>query len=225
MADSRAYAPSGRSSATSHGKAACRVVLGAWHSEGSMVKVTPEDVELIHFLSSALQALFRKSPPGNRSAVFTLNHQVSFQPNHSKERACKSGVSPDLGNGYRHHRFDYRQLLRSGVYLPRLTHRAGDRGFTLILYFYAIYLLCTRPHDERFVQIYMLIMSILMLPWDWCWFSPFSPARLKPIISEFHQIPMRQKTPDHAYATVFLAGSSCYSLWPLKQCETHPQEF
>jgi uncharacterized membrane protein len=34
-----------------------------------------------------------------------------------------------------------------------------------ILYFYAIYLLCTRPHDERFVQIYMLIMSILMLPW------------------------------------------------------------
>ena len=34
-----------------------------------------------------------------------------------------------------------------------------------ILYFYAIYLLCTRPHDERFVQVYMLIMSILMLPW------------------------------------------------------------
>ncbi len=33
------------------------------------------------------------------------------------------------------------------------------------LYFYAIYLLCTRPHDERFVQVYMLIMSILMLPW------------------------------------------------------------
>ncbi|PLN67279.1 UDP-2,3-diacylglucosamine hydrolase, partial [Klebsiella pneumoniae] len=23
--------------------------LGAWHSEGSMVKVTPDDVELIHF--------------------------------------------------------------------------------------------------------------------------------------------------------------------------------
>ncbi|QGN36997.1 hypothetical protein GJ746_06640 [Klebsiella oxytoca] len=33
------------------------------------------------------------------------------------------------------------------------------------IYFYAIYLLCTRPHDERFVQIYMLVMSILMLPW------------------------------------------------------------
>ena len=32
-----------------NGKAAYRVVLGAWHSEGSMVKVTPEDVELIHF--------------------------------------------------------------------------------------------------------------------------------------------------------------------------------
>ncbi|UVW46518.1 UDP-2,3-diacylglucosamine diphosphatase [Klebsiella variicola] len=28
---------------------AWRVVLGAWHSEGSMVKVTPDDVELIHF--------------------------------------------------------------------------------------------------------------------------------------------------------------------------------
>ena len=26
-----------------------RVVLGAWHSEGSMVKVTPQGVELIHF--------------------------------------------------------------------------------------------------------------------------------------------------------------------------------
>ena len=34
-----------------------------------------------------------------------------------------------------------------------------------VLYFYAIYLLCTRPHDDRFVQIYMLVMSILMLPW------------------------------------------------------------
>lgn len=32
-----------------NGKTAYRVVLGAWHSEGSMVKVTPEDVELIHF--------------------------------------------------------------------------------------------------------------------------------------------------------------------------------
>jgi hypothetical protein len=41
------------------------VVLGAWHSEGSMVKVTPEDVELIHFLSDSLQALFRKIPSGN----------------------------------------------------------------------------------------------------------------------------------------------------------------
>ncbi|MCW9515737.1 UDP-2,3-diacylglucosamine diphosphatase [Klebsiella michiganensis] len=32
-----------------NGKTTYRVVLGAWHSEGSMVKVTPEDVELIHF--------------------------------------------------------------------------------------------------------------------------------------------------------------------------------
>ncbi|MBC6820120.1 UDP-2,3-diacylglucosamine hydrolase, partial [Acinetobacter baumannii] len=28
---------------------AWRVEHGAWHSEGSMVKVTPDDVELIHF--------------------------------------------------------------------------------------------------------------------------------------------------------------------------------
>ncbi|QGU14208.1 hypothetical protein GNG27_05865 [Leclercia sp. 119287] len=34
-----------------------------------------------------------------------------------------------------------------------------------LLYFYAIYLLCTRPHDDRFVQTYMLTISIFMLPW------------------------------------------------------------
>lgn len=34
---------------TANDEPACRVVLGAWHSEGSMVKVTPEGVELIHF--------------------------------------------------------------------------------------------------------------------------------------------------------------------------------
>ncbi|WP_058911615.1 UDP-2,3-diacylglucosamine diphosphatase [Entomohabitans teleogrylli] len=34
---------------TANGQAAFRVVLGAWHSEGSMVKVTAEDVELIPF--------------------------------------------------------------------------------------------------------------------------------------------------------------------------------
>ncbi len=32
-----------------NGQPAWRVVLGAWHSEGSMVKVTPDDVKLIHF--------------------------------------------------------------------------------------------------------------------------------------------------------------------------------
>ena len=32
-----------------NGQPAWRVVLGAWHSEGSMVKVTPVDVKLIHF--------------------------------------------------------------------------------------------------------------------------------------------------------------------------------
>ncbi|CAI9398370.1 MULTISPECIES: UDP-2,3-diacylglucosamine diphosphatase [Citrobacter] len=34
---------------TVNGEPAFRVVLGAWHSEGSMVKVTPDDVELIAF--------------------------------------------------------------------------------------------------------------------------------------------------------------------------------
>ena len=32
-----------------NGKPAFRVVLGAWHREGSMVKVTPDDVELVTF--------------------------------------------------------------------------------------------------------------------------------------------------------------------------------
>ncbi|MFK9877951.1 hypothetical protein ACJEQ9_25965, partial [Klebsiella pneumoniae] len=27
------------------------------------------------------------------------------------------------------------------------------------IYFYAIYLLCTRPHDSRLVQIYLLLMG------------------------------------------------------------------
>lgn len=34
---------------TANGEPAFRVVLGAWHTEGSMVKVTPDDVELITF--------------------------------------------------------------------------------------------------------------------------------------------------------------------------------
>ncbi|MGC8400603.1 hypothetical protein ACP3P6_05875, partial [Enterobacter mori] len=33
-----------------NGEPAHRVVLGAWHAEGSMVKVTPEGVELIAFV-------------------------------------------------------------------------------------------------------------------------------------------------------------------------------
>ncbi|WP_434659918.1 hypothetical protein ACMYSL_21675 [Klebsiella sp. MISC125] len=33
------------------------------------------------------------------------------------------------------------------------------------IYFYAIYLLCTRPHDGRLVRIYLLIMGTIMLPW------------------------------------------------------------
>ncbi|HCU0294614.1 TPA: UDP-2,3-diacylglucosamine diphosphatase [Citrobacter sedlakii] len=34
---------------TANGQPAFRVVLGAWHSEGSMVKVTPTDVKLLSF--------------------------------------------------------------------------------------------------------------------------------------------------------------------------------
>jgi UDP-2,3-diacylglucosamine hydrolase len=36
-------------SLSANGKPAFRCVLGAWHSEGSMIKVTAEDVELIPF--------------------------------------------------------------------------------------------------------------------------------------------------------------------------------
>ncbi|MDK9366457.1 UDP-2,3-diacylglucosamine diphosphatase [Lelliottia wanjuensis] len=36
-------------SLTANGEPARRVVLGAWHTEGSMVKVTPDGVELIQF--------------------------------------------------------------------------------------------------------------------------------------------------------------------------------
>lgn len=34
---------------TANGRPAFRCVLGAWHTQGSMIKVTPEDVELIPF--------------------------------------------------------------------------------------------------------------------------------------------------------------------------------
>lgn len=36
-------------SLTANGQPASRVVLGAWHTEGSMVRVTPDDVELVAF--------------------------------------------------------------------------------------------------------------------------------------------------------------------------------
>ena len=42
-------------------------------------------------------------------------------------------------------------------------------AFALILwifYFYMVYLLNTREHDERFVQTIVLIFSVLMLPWS-----------------------------------------------------------
>lgn len=61
------------------------------------------------------------------------------------------------------------------IYFGSLTV-LGIAALLWILYFYAIYLLCTRPHDERFVQIYMLVMSILMLPREWCWFYLFASA-------------------------------------------------
>jgi len=34
---------------TANGEPAFRCVLGAWHSEGSMIEVTPQRVELIAF--------------------------------------------------------------------------------------------------------------------------------------------------------------------------------
>ena len=87
------------------------------------------------------------------------------------------------------------------------------------IYFYAIYLLCTRPHDSRLVQIYLLLMGTLMLPWGLVLLITCIMREIK-----VNQAPTPSPA-NHAHATVFLAGSSCYSLWPLKQCETHPQEF
>jgi hypothetical protein len=49
VADPRSYPSPGRPFPYANGEPAHRVVLGAWHSEGSMVKVTPEGVELIAF--------------------------------------------------------------------------------------------------------------------------------------------------------------------------------
>lgn len=43
---------------------------------------------------------------------------------------------------------------------------AGFAVLLWVLYFYSIYLLSTRSHDDRFVQVYMLVMSIMLLPWS-----------------------------------------------------------
>jgi UDP-2,3-diacylglucosamine hydrolase len=48
VADSRPHRPAVHP-LEANGKPAFRVVLGAWHSEGSMVKVSKDDVELISF--------------------------------------------------------------------------------------------------------------------------------------------------------------------------------
>lgn len=60
-----------------------------------------------------------------------------------------------LGKLYRLNRRRYRQ--HADVCL------VCDAGVGYL--FYAIYLLCTRPHDSRLVQIYLLLMGTLMLPW------------------------------------------------------------
>jgi UDP-2,3-diacylglucosamine hydrolase len=52
-----------------NGQPAWRVVLGAWHSEGSMVKVTPDDVELIHFRSNSCASTIPILLPGRRCAL------------------------------------------------------------------------------------------------------------------------------------------------------------
>jgi hypothetical protein len=91
------------------------------------------------------------------------------------------------------------------------------------IYFYAIYLLCTRPHDSRLVQIYLLD-GHPDAPWGLVLLITCIMNEIKANKPRRHHRG-ETKTANHAHATVFLAGSSCYSLWPLKQCETHPQEF
>ncbi|MDC0726609.1 hypothetical protein POH93_14580 [Phytobacter diazotrophicus] len=43
---------------------------------------------------------------------------------------------------------------------------AGFAVLLWVLYFYCFYLLLTRPHDARYVQICVLITGILLLPWS-----------------------------------------------------------
>lgn len=55
---------------------AFRVVLGAWHTEGSMVKVTADDVELIHFPAKKPTTLLISQPrnrfPCSLSVLFSV---------------------------------------------------------------------------------------------------------------------------------------------------------
>jgi uncharacterized membrane protein len=96
--------------------------------------------------------------------------------------------APDLGNGHRRHRPDYGQLFGLAFTYFGTLSVVWFAVLLWFLYFYAIYLLCTRPHDERFVQVYMLIMSILMLPWGLVLILPFSPARPPLITDAFHPV-------------------------------------
>lgn len=43
---------------------------------------------------------------------------------------------------------------------------AGWAFVLWIFYFYIVYLLAAEPHDKRYVQICVLILSILTLPWS-----------------------------------------------------------
>jgi hypothetical protein len=66
-----------------NGQPAWRVVLGAWHSEGSMVKVTPDDVELIHFRSNSCASTIPKSPCLGEVCAFPAPH-ASLPQHHSQ---------------------------------------------------------------------------------------------------------------------------------------------
>ena len=52
-----------------------------------------------------------------------------------------------------------------GFYFGTLTI-AAFALFLWMMYFYIAYLLGTRAHDEKYVKIWVLIFSTLMLPWS-----------------------------------------------------------
>lgn len=73
---------------------AFRVVLGAWHTEGSMVKVTADDVELIHFPFKKPATLLISQPRNRFLALFPCYSLCPLKPRVVHHRSFKTHVFP-----------------------------------------------------------------------------------------------------------------------------------